>query len=542
MKKITQTRKFPEALPSRKRVAAYCRVSSNAERPQHSLATQIKYFTDLIENNPEWELAGIYSDFGISGTGTKKRLQFQQMLKDCDSGKIDMVITKSVQRFARNTVDLLKTIRHLKEKGIGVFFEKENISTLSGDGEVMLSILASLAQAESHSMSENISWAVKKEFEEGRPHACTDFLGYHWNGTCYEIVEDQAKIVRYIFDNILEQKSCPQIAKELNEMGWLGRKGYPWSGEVVRTTAKNIHYTGVLLLGQHYSESPLTHKQMKNNGERPLYLVEDAHEPIISKEQFEAVQQEFERRRAISTRWNGSVYPFTRKIVCKHCGTNYRRGRTGKYPFWGCGKASLERKAACPKSVPLDEESLMKTCTSVLGTGQFDPDVFKASVDRIEVEDRDHLHFHFKDGSNKTVELQNIWRKTYSNERKKQASAYQRDRDNVRKLGKEKPFSRVIKCSTCGGNFHSFERKYLDGSKERFWRCEHPGEVTIRNSDLEKISCEVLNLEEFDAGQFNALIKAIHVVGNTLKFEFRDGAATYRHYNKEVKKPCRRSQ
>lgn len=542
MKKITQTRKFPEALPSRKRVAAYCRVSSNAERPQHSLATQINYFTQLIENNPEWELAGIYSDFGISGTGTKKRLQFQQMLKDCDEGKIDLVITKSVQRFARNTVDLLKTIRHLKEKGIGVFFEKENISTISGEGEVMLSILASLAQAESHSQSENINWAVKKEFEEGRPHACTDFLGYHWNGQCYEIVEDQAKIIRYIFDGIIDHKSCPQIAKELNEMGWLGRKRYLWSGETVRTTAKNIHYTGVLLLGQNYSESPLTHKQKKNKGERPLYLVEEAHEAIISKEKFEAVQQEFERRKAISTRWNGPVYPFTRKIVCKHCGTNYRRGRTGKYSLWGCGKAALEKRAACPKSVNLDEESLMNTCASILKTEKFDPERFKNEVDRIEVEDRNHLHFYFSDGSKRIVKLQNIWRKGYSEERKRQSSLHARDRDNITKQKKEKPFSRVIKCSTCGGNYHSFERKYIDGSKERFWCCNHAGETIIRNSDLEKITCDVLKMDEFDSGQFDATIKAIHVCGKTLKSEFRNGEIACRRYQKEVKKPCRRSQ
>lgn len=182
MGKITKIESKIPQLPARKKVAAYARVSMETERLHHSLAAQVSYYSALIQKNPEWEYAGVYADEGITGTAASKRSEFMRMLADCDAGKIDIILTKSISRFARNTVDLLETVRHLKDLGIEVRFEKEHINSLSGDGEVMLTLLASFAQEETRSISENEKWSVKKRFEQGIPTARPRILGYRWEG------------------------------------------------------------------------------------------------------------------------------------------------------------------------------------------------------------------------------------------------------------------------------------------------------------------------------------------------------------------------
>ena len=208
-------RKLP-VLKTRKRVAAYARVSMESERMQHSLSAQVSYYSALIQKNPEWEYAGVFADYGISGTGTKKREEFNRMLAECEAGNIDIVLTKSIQRFARNTVDLLNTVRHLKDLGIEVRFEKENINSMSGDGELMLSILASFAQEESRSISENVKWGMVKRFKQGIPNGKFRILGYKWEGDQLVIVPEEAAIVRRIFQNFLDGKSRLETERELN--------------------------------------------------------------------------------------------------------------------------------------------------------------------------------------------------------------------------------------------------------------------------------------------------------------------------------------
>lgn len=540
MKKISKVRKPVASLPEPKKVAAYCRVSSNADRPQHSLATQINYFTKRIESNPDWELVGIYSDFGISGTGTAKRAQFQKMIEDCKDGKIEMILTKSIQRFARNTIDLLDTVRSLKAMGIEVYFEKENISTFSGDGEFMLSILASIAQEESISTSQNINWSITKQYEMGRPHAGVPFLGYRWNGEKYEIQEDEARTVHYIFDEILAGKTRKQIADSLNKKGWLGINKVAWSAETVGKTAKNIHYTGVLLLGQNYRTDPISHKLIKNNGNRPMYLVENAHEAIISKEQFDAVQEELSRRNSLGPRWNKTKYPFSGMLYCKHCGQVFTRGRTGAHAFWDCSTAVRLRRASCPDSEYLDEESLFNTSAEVLGLEVFNEDIFKECVEKIEVQNRDHLFFHMKDGSIKEAKLNSIYRKSYSARRKQRASALLSDKRNVKRSSRESVFTRTIKCGCCGDNYSSYLRKYKDDTTERIWSCRKHDGISLKNSKLQEISQSVLNQSSFDEDEFDRQVEAIHVDGNSLRFELSNGVTIMKDYHKEVKRPCRK--
>ena len=197
------------------RVAAYARVSDS--RLHHSLSTQVSYYSRLIQSHPDWELVGVYYDEGISGKEQSNRQGLQDLLKACDDGKIDRILTKSIARFGRNTVDLLSTVRVLRQKNIGITFEKEGIDSLSSEGELMLTLLASVAQEESHNISENLRWQIKKKFEQGQPHTPQDIYGYRWNGENYVIEPDEAKVVRQVFQWFLDGDNAPMITKKLNE-------------------------------------------------------------------------------------------------------------------------------------------------------------------------------------------------------------------------------------------------------------------------------------------------------------------------------------
>ena len=228
-------RKLP-VLKARKRVAAYARVSMESERMQHSLSAQVSYYSALIQKNPEWEYAGVFADYGISGTGTKKRDEFNSMLAECEAGNIDIILTKSIQRFARNTVDLLNTVRHLKELGIEVRFEKENINSLSGDGELMLSILASFAQEESRSISENVKWGTIKRFRQGIPNGKFSILGYEWQDDRLVIIPEEAEIIRWIYVEYMKGASRIEIGRALMDRGIYTRQGKPWVDSNVKVT------------------------------------------------------------------------------------------------------------------------------------------------------------------------------------------------------------------------------------------------------------------------------------------------------------------
>lgn len=295
MKTVEKIEQNLSILKTRKRVAAYARVSVDSERMRHSLSAQISYYSELIQSHAEWEYAGVFADYGISGTSTDKRSEFKRLLLECENGTIDIILTKSIQRFARNTVDLLNTVRHLKELGIDVRFEKEHISSMSGEGELMLSILASFAQEESRSISENCKWGIRKLYEKGVPRRGR-LYGYRVKNGQYVIQEDEAEIVRRIYQMFLDGDSCYTIGEKLETEGVRSLMGKKLRGEVIAGMIRQEKYMGCTLCQKFYTADPLTHEQVKNKGELPMYFIEETHPAIISRETFDAAQKEFAER------------------------------------------------------------------------------------------------------------------------------------------------------------------------------------------------------------------------------------------------------
>jgi DNA invertase Pin-like site-specific DNA recombinase len=366
MAKKIEKRTFQKPLPTLKRVAAYARVSSAKDAMHHSLSAQVSYYSDYIQKHPGWQYAGVYAD--EAKTGTKdSREGFMRLLSECRKGNIDIVVTKSVSRFARNTVTLLETVRELKSLGIDVFFEEQDIHTLSSQGELMLSILASFAQAESLSASENQKWRIRKNFEEGKPW-CGVMLGYRQDDGRFVIVPEEAEIVKRIYSEFLSGKGIVTIVNGLNEDGVLTQKGFTWHKSSVLRILRNYNYTGNLLLQRFYSEDHITKRKLENNGELPRFLAEDTHEAIISLEDYEAVQAEIKRRaEKHSPKTHGRPSPFTGKIVCENCGKHYRRKVTATGPVWICSTYNEKGKAYCAsKAIP------EATLTETIGDMPFD--------------------------------------------------------------------------------------------------------------------------------------------------------------------------
>ena len=315
----------PIAEHRKRKVAAYARVSTDSDEQFTSYEAQIDYYTQYIKVRDDWEFVQVYTDEGITGTSTKHREGFKQMVADALEGKIDLIVTKSVSRFARNTVDSLTTIRQLKDKGVECFFEKENIWTFDGKGELLITIMSSLAQEESRSISENCTWGQRKRMADGRVSVPFDhFLGYE-RGENGELVinEEQAKTVRLIYDLFLQGLTPHTIANRLTAMGILTpRRKAKWNQGTVRSILTNEKYKGDALMQKCYTADFLTKKQVPNNGVLPQYYVEGDHEAIIPSETFELVQQEMLRRNNRDNRYSG-VDIFASRIVCGECGSYY---------------------------------------------------------------------------------------------------------------------------------------------------------------------------------------------------------------------------
>lgn len=356
------------------RVAAYCRVSTAQEEQQNSYQVQIAYYTDLINRKKEWTLAGVFADEGISGTQTKKRTEFNRMIRMCRNKKIDLVITKSISRFARNTVDCLEYVRQLKDLGIGVIFEKENINTLTMTSEFMVALYGSFAQAESESISKNVSWGKEKAYREGKVQFQYKYLLGYKKGTDGkpEIVPEEAEIVRLIYTLFLDGYSMTRIKKILENKGYLTAQGKKvWNESLIRSILKNEKYVGDALLQKTFTSDCITHKVVKNHGERPMYLVTDHHVPIVDRDTYNRVQQELARRsskRKVSDKTTteqgkySSKYALTELLICGHCGTPYRRttwaARGKKQIVWRCISRLEHGKKYCPDSPTIKEENL----------------------------------------------------------------------------------------------------------------------------------------------------------------------------------------
>ena len=384
----------------RKRVAAYARVSSGKDAMLHSLAVQVSYYSELIQQNPKWEYAGVYADENLSGT-KEARPEFQRMLRDCRYGKIDRILCKSTSRFARNTVTLLETARELKGLGISVSFEKENIDTMSGDGELMLAILASLAQEESRSVSENCKWRVRKKFEQGIPTGLRMY-GYDVRNGSFTILPEEAAIIQRIFRMYLGGMSGEGIMRMLNAEGSPAPEGGLWNAGTIMMMLRNEKYAGDLLLQKSYVNNHVEKKQLPNRGELPQYFVAEDHAPIIDRETFDAVQAEIARRSILHTAKTADAVkrpdmPLGDRIICGICGKKYRRkitrqGTPSAAPVWICTTFNYRGKAFCAsKQIP--EQTLMELIAAALGENRTADD-----VEHIEMHPGNRVLFVFRNG------------------------------------------------------------------------------------------------------------------------------------------------
>lgn len=521
--------------PKRKRVAAYARVSMETERLMHSLSAQISYYSGLIQQNPEWEYVGVYADDFVSGTSTAKREEFKRMLADCEDGKIDVILTKSISRFARNTVDLLETVRHLKSIGVDVRFEKERINSMSGDGELMLSLLASFAQEESRSISDNVKWGVRKRMQQGIPNGHFRVYGYRWEGDELVIVPEEAAVVKRIFQNFLDGKSRLETERELDAEGIRTRDGHRWMDSNLKVVLTNITYTGNLLLQKEFIEDPISKRRKKNRGELPKYYVGNTHPAIIDKATFDYVQKEMARRKALGPLANKSLNTscFTGKLKCPACGISYMhnlRKDRGMQEFWNCG--SYKKKGGrCSVGGTINHRNLKKACAEVLGLEEFDEDVFLSKVDFINVPKRYVLEFHMKDRRVITKDCPNTGHQDcWTAEYRAITSAKRRQKPTCKNSS---VLTSRIKCVQCGCNF----RRTTDASKsgdKKYWRCaERKGCDTIglREERLKAMAAEVLGLGEFDADMFAERIDHIDVVSATkIVFHFKDGKTACRKW------------
>lgn len=374
------------------RVAAYCRVSTDSDEQETSYDAQISHYTNYINSHPDWTLAGIYADDGISGTNTKKRDEFNRMIDDCMAGKIDKVITKSISRFARNTLDCLKYIRQLKEKNIPVYFEKENIDTMDSKGEVLLTIMASLAQQESQSLSQNVKLGLQYRYQQGEIQVnCARFLGYTKDeNKRLVVVPEEAAIIKRIYQEYLEGASMIKIGRGLEADGILNGAGRErWHTSNISQILRNEKYIGDALLQKTFTTDFLTKTRVKNNGIVPQYYVENSHEAIIPREIFMQVQEELVRRRVVHTSPNGKNRVFSSShclsniVFCGTCGEIYRRihwyNRGKKSIVWRC-VSRLENTGLFCDARTVQDSQIEQVLVSAINQTLCDKDSFLATL------------------------------------------------------------------------------------------------------------------------------------------------------------------
>ena len=357
-----------------KRVAAYCRVSTDSEEQLTSYQNQMRVYTEMIAANKEWEFAGLYADEGISGTRADKRPEFQRMIRDCQNGKIDYIITKSVSRFARNTVECLEYVRSLKAQGIGIFFEEQNIDTLKNESELYLVIYAGFAQSESESISKHITWTYRKKFEEGKvSFQYKNFLGYLKGADSQpEIVPEEAAIVERIYEMFLAGQPVKMIAQTLQaEKIEIPGKNLSFSKNMIMNILRNEKYCGDCILQKTVTVDCISKTRKVNQGEAPMYIVENNHPAIISREVFNRAQEELIRRQALRAKSDKtsitatgkySKYALTEVLQCAECGSRYRRvtwtAHVRKKIVWRCISRLDYGTKHCKDSITVEEEAL----------------------------------------------------------------------------------------------------------------------------------------------------------------------------------------
>ena len=500
------------ATQQKKQVAAYARVSTDSDEQLSSYEAQVAFYTQHIKSNPEWEFVDVYTDEGISGTNTRKREGFNRMVEDALNGNIDLILTKSISRFARNTVDTLTTIRKLKEKKVEVYFEKENIYTLDAKGEVMLTIMSSLAQEESRSISENVTWGKRKSMADGKfSLAYKNFLGYEKGEDGFpKIVEEEAKIVRQIYSWFLEGRTIRAIADSLTQQGIpTPRRKTKWSVSTITSILTNEKYKGDALLQKTYTADYLTKSVKKNHGEVPQYYIEDSHPAIIDPETFELVQNEMKRRRPHRHQLHRNS-PFTAKIICSDCGGFYGRKvwhSNSKYKklIWRCNH-KYEQDMVCSTPNLTEEEiekAFIKAFNQVLGEKQRHIKRFKALLPILA--DTSKLDEQLQAAQAEHSRLMNDLR-LFMNEN----TLHVQDQVEYNRKFTEK--SQL--CEAKEAEISNLEKQLLEqsGRKELIKRC------------LEEIQKCGEILTKFDVNLWNSMVESVTISRNkTFGFLFRDG-------------------
>ena len=395
-KRVTHVPAKP-TLQALKRVAAYARVSSGKDAMLHSLAAQVSYYADLINNNPAWRYAGVYADEAITGT-KDQRPEFQRLLSDCKAGKIDMIITKSVSRFARNTVTSLESVRELKTLGVGVFFEEQNIHSMSSDGELMLTILSAFAQEESKSASDNQKWRIRSAYEQGEIMCWRFMFGYRITKDKVEIDPVEGPIAKEVFERVARGDTLNSVARWLNRSGHFGALGGKWKSTRISDMLKNEKYIGNALLQKTFINNHLEKKRLPNQGELTQYYVTETHPALIDLKTFEAVQQRLaEITEKHSDRPDGKTSELTGMIRCPNCGKNFSRVSVRRGSAWVCPTYYKEGKQYC-QSKKIPETTLKTVIAEALGLDTWIPEVFKNQVDYIIATGPNTLELHKLDG------------------------------------------------------------------------------------------------------------------------------------------------
>lgn len=495
---MAKVRKIEPIIPrtvSRKRTAAYARVSMETEMLHHSLSAQVSYYSSLIQSNPEWEYAGVYADEGISGRSMAKREGFKRLIADCEAGKIDLILVKSISRFARDTVDTLQTTRHLKDLGIDVYFETEDIHSMSSEGELMLTLLASYAQEQSQSISENVKWGIRKRFKQGIPNGYKAPYGYRWNGESFSVIPEQGEVVKEIYRRYLAGESAYGIAKALAEKGITGQSGVPMDDSTVKNILSSISYTGTMHLQKNFFTDG--RKRRKNKGELPMYAVEDMFEPLVSEQDFEKAQKIMKKRAEAMPNRNPELTVFSGIVRCGNCGRSVSR-RTTKYgKKWVCNTRERKGKHTCDFR-GIYESELEEAATKALNLGCFDADVVKARVVLITI---DNAYITFKLWNGKNREVLRSYRKGYSG------------------------FSSRLYCGNCGGILKADTwRMGAAGQKKKHkvWVCRDCSAPKEFDSTFRKAVQKIFDTKQCD-GLFAQFIEKAINYDDRIEFYYKEG-------------------
>ena len=489
MAKVHKIEPVIPRLKEKKRVAAYARVSMETELLHHSLSAQVSHYSSLIQSNPEWEYAGVYADEGITGTSTRRRDEFNRLMEDCDAGKVDLILVKSISRFARDTVDTLNTTRHLKDLGIDVYFERENIHSISGEGELLLTLLASFAQAEAESISANEKWSVQKHFEKGESNTTLRCFGYDWHpeDKSLTINEEEGKWVRYIYEQYLAGASIKSLTLDLREKGVCGLRGNPIRRSTVRRILTTETYMGDVILQKYFN--PEIHKPKLNEGELDQILITDNHEPLVSREDFAKVQERINRRTAKADNAGYQKTYFAGMVKCGKCGYACNhvtiKGKTTE-AYIDCNK----RKTKECDLVHIKEKELKKIMVDTVGS--------KEKVKRIVLCD-DVIRFELQD---RTVKE---YTRTFASD------------------GRYKtPFSRKIYCGCCGATIVKMKNAwYCTVKKDNRLGCNHQ---YMKNEELYAAAKEVLGIddERLDMQIFLQIEKTVSY-NDRIEFHMKEG-------------------